>query len=247
MRHNRITGAPPPTPSPETGQPPTVSSSEDRAAFLVARVLRARWWPRGVSTILNWPWLVIVVGAAILWWHRILPPVSHAYALAGLAGSVTIASVGAPLLNMVRPEEAWEGFWNTRVMRRSVFRSGNLDERYLDHPAVRQMMADHIRSNNATAKETQGNVVKNSRRALLFAILSFAVLPWLPPRNHTVTWLALAVPLAFAAKSLMEQWAVALVRLMGTWADPLFAATASGSQPPADHAPVATEKTTLLS
>ena len=247
MRRNRITGKPPPTPTPAPEPSMAVAPAEDRAAFLVARTLKARWWSRVVSTVLNWPWLVILVGVAIIRWHRLLPPVSHAYALAGLAGSVTIAGLGAPLLNMVRPEEAWEGFLNTRVMRRSVFRSGNLDERYLDHPAVRKMMADHIRSNNAPAEETQQKVVKNSRRALLFAILSLGVLPWVPARNHTVTWLALAVPLAFAAKSLMEQWSIALVRLMGTWGDPLFAATVPSRPVPADQSSVVKGKSSLFS
>lgn len=180
-------------------------------------------WLRIVGSVLNWPWLVILFVGAVWRWHQLLPPLPHRYALEGIAGAVTIAGIGAPLLNMMRPEEAWEAFWDTRVMRRGIFRFYQWDERFLENPAVRKAMAEEIRANNATAQQVRFNVATNSRRALLLSIVAIVLLPWMPVRNHAVTWLTLGIPLGFAARSLTEQWLVTCVREVARYADWLFA------------------------
>lgn len=45
-----------------------------------------------------------------------------------------------------------------------------------------------------------------SRRALGWALLSFLILPWVPPGHIRLDWLILVVPASFAGRALWEPW-----------------------------------------
>lgn len=167
----------------------------------LAGMLRRRPLFLGISWVLNWPWITILMVAYLVVFHRhLLPPLSMAYVFAGVTIAITVAGVGAPLLSMMDPREAFGTMFGLRSVKSSVFRAAEYPEEYIDHPHVSRAFRE---AGKGPATQAQDALMKKARRTFETGLLALLVLPWIR-HSHLGEWLSLVVPVSFALGTVVQ-------------------------------------------
>lgn len=190
----------------------TLPEPVELTANALAMLWRHRPLALRLSRLLNWPWVTIVLLMGTVWFRRDLPHISMAYVFGGVAIAVTVSGVGAPLLSMMAPGEAFAAMFSLRSVKSSVFRAGAYPEEYLDHPEVDKAFQA---AGDKPAEQAQRVLMNRARRTFETGLLALLVLPWVR-HNHLGEWLALGMPVSFSISTVVQQELIQLTRWIST-------------------------------